>query len=101
MTMARGPRGELHFAAVGKSPGRIFYEGSDSYKSLRTKEATLVCQIARHVSMSSASAFGAAAARRDWIAVRARLGMIQESADFLVELGANDVFELAGVRIGF
>src|ERR1700722_18215695 len=43
----------------------------------------------------------AAAARWNRIAVRAGLRMTEERADALVELGANDVLEFAGVRVGF
>ena len=43
----------------------------------------------------------AAAAGRDRIAVGARGRMVEEGADFLVQFGADDVFEFAGVRIGF
>src|ERR1700722_18167557 len=50
---------------------------------------------------AAALARGATAARRNWIAVRAGLRMTEERADALVELGANDVLEFAGVGVGF
>ena len=43
---------------------------------------------------------GAAASGRDGIAVRARLGVPQKSANALVQLRTDDVLELACVRIG-
>src|SRR5260370_27716852 len=46
-------------------------------------------------------AVGAAIARRNRIAVRARFRMPQECADALVELRADDVLKLAGLIVGF
>src|SRR5580658_5339357 len=43
----------------------------------------------------------AAIARRNGIAVRTSLGMAEERADTLIEFGANDVFEPAGLGVGF
>src|SRR2546428_13318164 len=46
-------------------------------------------------------AVGAAIARRNRIAVRARFRMPQKCADALVELRADDVLKLAGLVVGF
>ena len=43
----------------------------------------------------------AAVAGRDGIAMRASFGMTQKGADALVELRADDVFEFAGLVVGF
>jgi hypothetical protein len=43
----------------------------------------------------------AAIARGNGIAVRAGFWMAEKSADALIEFGADDVFELAGLRVGF
>jgi len=45
--------------------------------------------------------FLAALAWRDRISVRARFGVAKEGADALIELGADDVFEFAGLVVGF
>jgi hypothetical protein len=45
--------------------------------------------------------FLAAVARRDRISVRAGLGMAEERADPLVELGTDDVLEFAGLIVRF
>src|SRR5467141_1258687 len=49
------------------------------------------------------SAFGlsvAAVARRNLVSVRASFGVSEERANALVQLRADDVFELAGLRVG-
>ena len=53
---------------------------------------------------SGTAGFGvsvAALSGRDGITVRAGFWVTEKSADALIELGADDVFELAGLRVGF
>src|ERR1700758_1424345 len=62
------------------------------------------CGIGIHLILTETGAAlprGTTAARRNRVAVRACLRMTEERADALVELGADDVFKLAGVRVGF
>ena len=53
---------------------------------------------------SGALGFGvsvAAISWRDGITVRTRFRVTEKSADALIELGADDVFEFAGLGVGF
>src|SRR5579884_2840792 len=65
--------------------------------SAAVAEGEAVSDIAR---LSWRSGAPAARARWDRVAVRAGPRMTQEGADALVELGTDDVLELAGVRVG-
>lgn len=95
-----GPGGDVDFHAGGFFPG-INGDGHGSYSRQFTVEGGKKGNRESKDSPLHFYARFATIARRDGIAVRASLGVAEEGADALVEFGADDVFELAGLRLRF